>query len=101
VLQSAGEGAVDGCVYVLSEQAGLSQKDHRSRDPRFQAPQLEINLRFVERLREIASGLGWSLTDLAIAWTLRRPELTCGDCGCAKSAADSADIHCGQSGPRS
>ncbi|MFM7924231.1 MAG: aldo/keto reductase, partial [Planctomycetaceae bacterium] len=22
------------------------------------------------------SGLGWSLTDLAIAWTLRRPELT-------------------------
>ena len=37
---------------------------------------LPLCVRFVERLREISGGLGWTLTDLAIAWTLRRPELT-------------------------
>jgi aryl-alcohol dehydrogenase-like predicted oxidoreductase len=56
--------------------ASLSAKDHRSRDPRFQPPQLEINLRLVEGLRQIAAGLGWTTAELAIAWTLRRPELT-------------------------
>lgn len=56
--------------------ASLSAKDHRSRDPRFQPPQLEINLRLVEGLRQIAAGLGWTTAELSIAWTLRRPELT-------------------------
>ena len=70
-----GKGLLTG-AFSQERAAGLSQKDHRSRDPRFQTPQLEINLRFVERLREISGGLGWTLTDLAIAWTLRRSELT-------------------------
>ena len=56
--------------------AGLSERDHRSRDPRFQSPQLEINLKSVGQLREIAAGLGWSVPELAIAWVLRRPEVT-------------------------
>ncbi len=56
--------------------AKMTEKDHRTRDPRFQPPELDINLAFVEKLTEIANGLGWSVAELAIAWTLRRPEVT-------------------------
>lgn len=70
-----GKGLLTGS-FTKERAESLSQKDHRSRDPRFHPPQLQINLEFVGRLNDIAAGSGWSLTDLAIAWTLRRPELT-------------------------
>lgn len=70
-----GKGLLTGS-FTRERAESLSEKDHRSRDPRFQPPQLQINLEFVDRLNDIAAGQGWSLTDLAIAWTLRRPELT-------------------------
>lgn len=70
-----GKGLLTG-AFSAARAESLSAKDHRSRDPRFQPPQLEINLAFVSALRRIASGLGWTLAELAIAWTLRRPELT-------------------------
>ncbi len=50
--------------------------DHRRHDPMFQEPQLSANLRFVEGLRAIASRRGRSVAELAIAWVLRRPEVT-------------------------
>lgn len=56
--------------------AQLSEKDHRSRDPRFQPPQLEQHLKLVENLRPIAEARGRSLAELAIAWVLRRSEVT-------------------------
>ena len=70
-----GKGLLTG-AFSAARAAGLSAKDHRSRDPRFQSPQLEINLTFVEALGRIAAGLGWTLPELSIAWVLRRPELT-------------------------
>ena len=70
-----GKGLLTG-AFSAARVAGLSAKDHRSRDPRFQSPQLEINLAFVEALGRIAAGLGWTLPELSIAWVLRRPELT-------------------------
>ena len=70
-----GKGLLTGS-FSAERVAALSTKDHRSRDPRFQSPQLEINLSFVEALGEIATGLGWTIPELSIAWTLRRPELT-------------------------
>lgn len=70
-----GKGLLTG-TFTAERVAALSSKDHRSKDPRFQSPQLEINLEFVSQLSSLASSLGWSVTDLAIAWTLRRPELT-------------------------
>ncbi len=70
-----GKGLLTG-AFSAARMAGLSPKDHRSRDPRFQPPQLEINLAFVEALGRIATGLGWTLPELSIAWVLRRPELT-------------------------
>jgi aryl-alcohol dehydrogenase-like predicted oxidoreductase len=70
-----GKGLLTG-TFTRERVAALSSKDHRSKDPRFHSPQLEINLEFVGTLRSLADSLGWSVTDVAIAWTLRRPELT-------------------------
>lgn len=70
-----GKGLLTG-TFSAARVAGLSAKDHRSRDPRFQSPQLEINLEFVAELGRIAAGLGWTLPELSIAWVLRRPEVT-------------------------
>jgi aryl-alcohol dehydrogenase-like predicted oxidoreductase len=54
----------------------LPDDDHRRRDRRFQEPQLSRNLKIVDSLRTIAQGAGRSIAELAIAWTLRRPEIT-------------------------
>lgn len=70
-----GKGLLTG-TFTAARAASLTEKDHRSRDPRFQSPQLEVNLEFVAQLESIANQLGWSVSDVAIAWTLRRPELT-------------------------
>ena len=70
-----GKGLLTGS-FTPERAAALSEKDHRSRDPRFQPPQLEINLRFVAALKAIADDLGWSVPELSIAWVLRRSELT-------------------------
>ncbi|MBL8814877.1 MAG: aldo/keto reductase [Planctomyces sp.] len=70
-----GKGLLTGSFSRDRVQA-LSAKDHRSRDPRFNPPQLDINLRFVSSLQAISDALGWTVAELAIAWTLRRPEVT-------------------------
>lgn len=70
-----GKGLLTG-AFTASRAASLSEKDHRSRDPRFQSPQLEINLAFVDQLGAISKDLGWTIPELAIAWVLRRSEVT-------------------------
>ena len=75
LLQPNGQRTAHRCIRRRSRQ-GLSEKDHRSRDPRFQSPQLEINLALVDGLGKIADDLGWTIPELAIAWVLRRPEVT-------------------------
>jgi len=52
------------------------QDDHRRKDPHFQEPELSANLELVEGLRSIAERRGKTLAQLAIAWVLRRPEVT-------------------------
>jgi aryl-alcohol dehydrogenase-like predicted oxidoreductase len=58
--------------------------DHRRRDPNFQEPLLSANLAFTEALRPIAQKHGRSVAELAIAWVLRRPELTAAIVGARK-----------------
>ena len=48
----------------------------KAKSPYFQEPELSINLALVEELRPIAERNGRSLAELAIAWVLRRPEVT-------------------------
>ena len=55
----------------------LPEDDHRPDvDKRFQEPQLASNLAFVESLKNFAQKRRKSVMHLAIAWALRRPEVT-------------------------
>jgi aryl-alcohol dehydrogenase-like predicted oxidoreductase len=62
--------------FTAERAVSLPAGDHRRHDPRFQSPQLEINLRAVGELQRISDGLGWSMPQLALSWVLRRPEVT-------------------------
>jgi len=54
----------------------LEDNDHRSRDPLFQEPLLSNNLALIDALNRIAEEHEKTMAQLAIAWVLRRPELT-------------------------
>jgi len=54
----------------------LPLDDHRRRDQNFLEPRLSANLNLVEGLRPIAQRNGLTLAQLAIAWVLRRRDVT-------------------------
>ncbi len=56
--------------------ASLPPDDFRKKALAFQEPNLSRNLAVVDKLREIGSRHGRSPGEVAIAWTLRRPEVT-------------------------
>ena len=56
--------------------AALPQDDWRRNSEWFTEPQLSRNLYLVETLREIGARHGRTAGEVAIAWTLRRPEVT-------------------------
>lgn len=56
--------------------ANMPDDDFRKRTPNFQEPLLSRNLALVELLREIGARHGRGPGEVAIAWTLRRPEVT-------------------------
>ena len=56
--------------------ANFAPDDHRRNRPEFQEPALTQNLQLAEKLRQIGARHGRSAGEAAIAWTLRRPEVT-------------------------
>jgi len=56
--------------------AALPDDDWRTGHPDFQEPALGRNLELVERLRAISDELDASVSELAVAWTLRWPGVT-------------------------
>jgi aryl-alcohol dehydrogenase-like predicted oxidoreductase len=56
--------------------AHLAADDLRSRNPYFSEPALSRNLALVDKLKPIARRHDRSMAELAIAWVLRRPEVT-------------------------
>ncbi len=56
--------------------SGLALDDHRRRSPEFCEPQFTASLQLVDKLRPVAERNGKTLAQLAIAWVLRRPEVT-------------------------
>ena len=54
----------------------LPAEDHRRNDPNFQEPRLTENLDLVKKLTILAKMHGKTPAQIAIAWVLRRPELT-------------------------
>lgn len=56
--------------------ANLPADDWRKRSPEFNEPKLSRTLALVERLRAVGRRLGRTPGEVAIAWTLRNPEVT-------------------------
>ncbi len=56
--------------FSLARLAALPSDDWRRKRPRFQSPQVERALSLVELLRPIATEIGATPAELAIAWTL-------------------------------
>jgi aryl-alcohol dehydrogenase-like predicted oxidoreductase len=54
----------------------LPAEDHRRNDPNFQEPRLTANLDLVKKLTILAKKHGKTPAQMAIAWVLRRPEVT-------------------------
>jgi aryl-alcohol dehydrogenase-like predicted oxidoreductase len=75
---------------------GLPKSDHRSRDSRLKEPTLSVNLEFVEGLREIVKAKGKTIAQLAIAWTLRRPEVTAAIVGARKPSQIEETVQAGE-----
>jgi aryl-alcohol dehydrogenase-like predicted oxidoreductase len=63
---------------------GLPAEDHRRNDPNFTEPKLTANLELVAGLQSIAERLQTTAAQLAIAWVLRRPEVTAAIVGARK-----------------
>ncbi len=66
--------------------ANLAPDDHRCRDRNFLEPKLSVNLKLVQGLRPIAQRNQLTLAQLAIAWVLRRPEVTAAIVGARRPA---------------
>jgi aryl-alcohol dehydrogenase-like predicted oxidoreductase len=62
--------------YTAERIAALPDGDWRKRAGRFTEPELSANLALIEKLRPIAERNGRTLGQLAVAWVLRRPEVT-------------------------
>jgi aryl-alcohol dehydrogenase-like predicted oxidoreductase len=63
-------------AFTRERAASLPADDVRARNPLFREPALSRNLALVEGLRPVAKRNGRSLAELAVAWVLRRPEVT-------------------------
>ena len=72
------------------DMARVAPEDWRRKAQWFQEPALTRNLAFVEKLRPIAARTGHTVGHLAVAWTLRRPELTAAIVG-ARNAAQAEE----------
>jgi aryl-alcohol dehydrogenase-like predicted oxidoreductase len=56
--------------------AAMPEDDFRRRTPTFNEPLLTRNLKLADLLKEIGARHGLTAGEIAIAWTLRRPEVT-------------------------
>ena len=62
----------------------LAADDHRRQDPNFCGKQFERNLKLIDALRPLAERNGKTVGQLAIAWTLRRKDVTSAIVGARK-----------------
>jgi aryl-alcohol dehydrogenase-like predicted oxidoreductase len=62
----------------------LAADDHRRNDPMFNGAAFERNLKIIAALRPVAQRSGKTLSQLAIAWTLRKEEVTAAIVGARK-----------------
>jgi aryl-alcohol dehydrogenase-like predicted oxidoreductase len=63
----------------------LAEDDWRRRSDEFTGDRFQANLALVEQLEPLASELGCSIGELAIAWTLHQPGVSAAICGARKT----------------
>ncbi len=63
------------------ENATFPETDHRSRHPAWQGEQLRHNVEAVRRMAQVAEEAGKTMAQLAVAWVLSQPGVTCALCG--------------------
>lgn len=77
--------------------AALPSDDVRHKDTNYQTPILEVNLKVIEKLTQIAKRNKITLAQLAVAWAIRNPEVTAAIAGARKKGqinetAPAADV---------
>jgi len=77
--------------------SSLAPDDHRRRSPDFQEPQFSATVQMVEELKPITERNSLTLAQLAVAWVLRRSEVTAAIVGARrpeqiKETAPAADV---------
>ncbi len=72
--------------FTRTRVAKIADEDWRKSDKHFLEPALSANLKLVEGLRTIAKRHGRTTAQLAIAWVLRRPEVTAAIVGARRPA---------------
>lgn len=70
----------------MTVETSFSADDWRSRSPDFGGNRFRQNLQVVERLNELAGGLGVSLPQLAVAWILSNPTVDVAIVGARRSS---------------
>lgn len=70
-----GSGMLTGSM-TRERIAHFPEDDWRKRSPMFQEPLLSRNLAIAAEVGRIAKNLGWSPTEVALAWTLAHPGVT-------------------------
>jgi aryl-alcohol dehydrogenase-like predicted oxidoreductase len=75
VYSPMGSGLLTGAM-TRERIAALPPDDWRTRNPRFQEPQLSQHLQLAELLRAIGQRHGRTAGEVAIAWTLANPSVT-------------------------
>jgi aryl-alcohol dehydrogenase-like predicted oxidoreductase len=70
-----GKGLLTGKM-TAERIAALAPDDHRRNDPDFKEPMLGAHLKLVQELTSISARNGRTLAELALAWVLRRNEVT-------------------------
>ncbi len=81
--------------FTKERAANLSEDDHRNRDSFFQEPKLSGILTLVERLSKIAEKNNRTMAQMAIAWVLRRSEITSAIVGTRKPSQISETAEAG------
>ena len=74
----------------------LAENDHRHGDPHFQEPQLRANLELTKDLGSMAEKRGRTVAQLAIAWVLRRPEVTAAIAGARRPSQIEETVRAGE-----
>lgn len=95
VYSPMASGLLTGAM-TLERAANLPHDDWRKSHSDFNEPNLSRNLMLVERLRQLGKRHGWSVGEVAIAWTLHNPAVTGAIVG-ARDAHQAGDVmHAGE-----